>query len=177
MSKTKPNAEIVLPVEIIHNKIYLIRGRKVMLDQDLADLYDVPTYRLNEQVKRNISRFPEDFMFRLTAQEHKALTSQIATSKKGRGGRRYVPYVFTEQGVAMLSSVLNSERAVQVNIQIIRVFTKLREIMSSHKDLAHKIENLERKLKEKFHEQDNRIILIFNAIKELLADKEAATKN
>ena len=166
----------LLPVEIIQNKIYFIRGHKVMLDKDLADLYDVPTYRLNEQVKRNMSRFPEDFMFQLTVQEHTALRSQIAISKKGRGGRRYLPYVFTEQGVAMLSSVLNSERAVQVNIQIIRVFTKLREMMIFHKDLARKIEDLERKFHEKFQEQDSKIIRIFDAIKELLSDKEEAAK-
>jgi hypothetical protein len=166
-------SEDLVPVEIIQNKTYLIRGCKVMLDKDLADLYRVSTYRLNEQVKRNISRFPEDFMFQLTMQEHKLLISQIAISKKGRGGRRYLPYVFTEQGVAMLSSVLNSQRAVQVNIQIMRIFTRLRELMISHKDLARKIEDLE----GKFMNHDKKIVLIFNAIKQLLTEKEERSKN
>jgi len=112
-------------------------------------------------------------MFQLTMQEHKLLISQIAISKKGRGGRRYLPYVFTEQGVAMLSSILNSERAVQVNIQIMRTFTRLRELMISHKDLARKIEDLERK----FMDHDKKIVLVFNAIKQLLTEKEEQSKN
>jgi ORF6N domain len=112
----------LLPQELIENKIYLIRGEKVMLDQDLAKLYGVPTHRLNEQVKRNIKRFPADFMFRLDYKEFSGLISQFAISKS-RGGRRKMPYAFTENGVAMLSSVLNSDRAVQVNIQIMRTFT------------------------------------------------------
>lgn len=123
--KVKNTINIPLP-EVIYHKIFLIRGHKVMLDEDLAGLYRVPTFRLNEQVKRNMNRFPEDFMFQLTQQEHKVLISQIAISKKGRGGRRYLPYVFTEQGVAMLSSILNSEQAVQVNIQIMRGFYEIK---------------------------------------------------
>ncbi len=115
-----------------------------MLDSDLAELYDVPAFRLNEAVKRKARRFPADFMFQLTKQE-RALTSQFAMSKNGRGGRRSAPYAFTEQGVAMLSSVLNSDRAVLVNVAIMRAFVKVREIMATHKDLAHKIEALERK--------------------------------
>jgi len=111
------------------NKIHLIRNHKVMLDMDLAELYHVTSKRLNESVKRNASRFPGDFMFQLTDQEWEALRSQFATSKKGRGGRRYAPFAFSEHGVLMLSSVLNSERAVQVNIQIMRAYTKLREVL------------------------------------------------
>jgi hypothetical protein len=113
----------LVPVEIIEKKILLIRGEKVMLDADLAELYEVETFNLNKAVKRNIDRFPQDFMFQLTKEEADSLRFQIGMSKKeGRGGRRYLPYVFTEQGVAMLSSVLNSERAVKVNIEIMRAF-------------------------------------------------------
>ena len=113
-------------------RIYLIRGHKVMIDADLGHLYDVPTYRLNEAVKRNRRRFPADFMFPLNKQEAKSLTSQFAISKKGRGGRRTLPYAFTEQGVAMLSSVLKSERAIDVNIAIMRAFVKLRQMLPPH---------------------------------------------
>jgi ORF6N domain len=116
--------KLTLPLQIIERRIYLIRGQKVILDSDLAELYRVPTKRLNEQVTRNIDRFPEDFMFQLDDQEATALWSQIATSRQRRGGRRYLPRVFTEQGVAMLSSVLRSERAVQVNIAIMRTFVR-----------------------------------------------------
>jgi|RhiMetdeSRZDD1v2_1073273.scaffolds.fasta_scaffold144762_2 ORF6N domain-containing protein len=132
-----------LPLETIEPRIYLIRGQKVMLDTDLALLYQVPTFRLNEAVKRNNKRFPEDFMFQLTAGEWDSLTSQKAISKPGRGGRRTLPYAFTEHGVAMLSSVLNNERAIAMNILIVRAFIKLREVLASHKDLAARIENLE----------------------------------
>jgi|SRR5436309_3366853 len=110
-----------------------------MLDSDLAELYQVPTKRLNEQVRRNLTRFPAGFMFQLTKEQTEALRSQIATSKESRGGRRYAPFVFTEQGVAMLSSVLNSERAVQVNIAIMRAFVRLRELLATHKDLVRRI--------------------------------------
>jgi len=120
-----------------------------MLDSDLAELYGVPSKRLNEQVKRNIRRFPVDFMFQLSQSEFESLRSQIATSKL-RGGRRYLPYVFIEQGVAMLSSVLNSERAIAVNIQIMRVFVRIKEMIISHKDLARKMEELEKKYDGQF---------------------------
>jgi len=166
----------LVPVEIIQNKIYLIRGHKVMLDKELAELYGVSTRRLKEQVRRNLKRFPIDFMLELTWEETESLRSQIATLKRGEH-IKYLPYAFTEQGVAMLSSVLNSDRAIEINIQIMRVFTKLREMMISHKDLARKIEDLERKFQEKFEEHDKKIILIFNAIKELLAGKAEAEKN
>lgn len=165
-----------IPVEIIQSKIYLIRGHKVMLDKDLAELYAVPTKSLNLAVKRNLDRFPNDFMFRLTEKEAMALRFQIETSKKGRGGRRYLPYVFTQEGVAMLSSVLNGERAVQVNIQIMRVFVRLRELMLSHKDLARKVDDLEHNFRGKSEEQDQKIALVFNAIKQLLKEKQEPRK-
>ena len=114
-----------------------------MLDSDLADLYEVPTYRLNEAVKRNKIRFPQNFMFQLTKEEYESLISQIAISKKGRGGRRTLPYVFTEQGVAMLSSVLNSEKAIQINIQIMNTFVQMRQWAIENKDLAKRVAELE----------------------------------
>jgi len=165
----------LVPVEIIQNKIYLIRGRKVMLDRDLAELYGVTTGNLNKAVKRNAERFPSDFMYMLSKEESDSLSFQFGSLKRGEHFK-YLPTVFTEQGVAMLSSVLKSKMAIQVNIQIMRVFTNLREMMATHKDLARKIEDLESKFHEKFQEHDQKIILIFNAIKELLADKEEAAK-
>ena len=164
-----------VPMEIIQSRIYLIRGQKVMFDRDLAELYGVLTKYLTRQVRRNIERFPEDFMFQLTKQEVESSRCQFGTLKQGQN-IKYFPYAFTEQGVAMLSSVLRSQRAVQVNIQIMRVFTKLREIMLSHKDLARKIEDLERQFQGKFREHDQKFILIFKAIKDLLTDKEEASK-
>ena len=137
---TKP---LIIPDELVMNKIYLIRGQKVMLDSDLSTLYGVETRRLNEQVNRNRERFPDDFMFQLTRDEFENLMSQIATSSWG--GRRKFPYVFTEQGVAMLSSVLNSPTAIEVNIQIIRVFTKMRALLMTHKDILLQLEKIEKK--------------------------------
>jgi hypothetical protein len=145
--KTVPARRPRPPIELIGQRIYLIRGQKVMLDSDLAALYRVPTFRLNEGVKRNVGRFPEDFMFRLAKEEALGLTSQFAMSKR-RGGRRTLPYAFTEHGVAMLSSVLNSERAVQMNILIIRSFVQLRQVLASHRDLARKIERMENTQKD-----------------------------
>lgn len=153
----------LVPIELIEKKILLIRGHKVMLDSDLAVLYGVTTKRLNEQVRRNLRRFPLDFMFQLTSDEAESLRSQFATSK--RGGRRYLPYVFTEQGVAMLSSVLNSERAIEVNILIMRAFVKLREMLATHKDLAKKLEEMEKKYDEQFK-------VVFEAIYELMKPPE-----
>ena len=150
--------------EVIENKIYLIRGHKVMIDKDLAMLYGVKTKNLNKAITRNIERFPEDFMFQLTPDEFTSLRFQFGTSKKGRGGRRYLPYVFTQEGVAMLSGVLNSERAVQVNIAIMRAFVKLRQIISTHKELAHKLNELERKIER----HDTEIQSIFEAIRQLM---------
>jgi len=144
----------------IENKILLLRGLKVMLDRDIAELYGVKPIRLREQVKRNRKRFPEDFMFQLTTEEADILVSQNAIpSKKHLGG--YLPYAFTEQGVAMLSTVLNSERAIMVNIQIMRTFTKLREILATHKDLQQKIEAIESKYDQQFK-------IVFEAIRQLL---------
>jgi len=160
----------VVAVEAIATRIHELRGRKVMLDEDLAKLYGVKTKRLIEQVIRNKKRFPDDFMYQLNMQEVTNLRSQIATSSWG--GRRYLPYVFTEQGVAMLSSVLNSERAIQVNILIMRAFTKLREILLTHKELAIKIETLEKK----YDEHDQTIKAIFEAIKQLLEPSPAKEK-
>ncbi len=166
----------VVSIEVIQNKIYLIRGHKVMLDKDLAELYGTSTRELKQQVRRNLKRFPaDDFMFELKWKETESLRSQFVILKRG-GHVKYLPYAFTEQGVAMLSSVLNSDRAIEVNIQIIRVFTKLREIMASHKNLVRKIEDLEKKFQDKYKEQDSKIMQVFNAIKDLLTDKEEASK-
>src|ERR1700730_749243 len=137
---------LAVPAELIERRIYLIRSHKVMLDADLAGLYQVPTKGLNQAVRRNPDRFPEDFMFQLTGEEVEILRSQNVTSSWG--GRRYLPYAFTEHGVAMLSSVLSSKRAVQMNIIIIRAFMKLREVLASHKHLARKIEQLDGKQKD-----------------------------
>jgi phage regulator Rha-like protein len=155
-----------LSVKEIGQRIYFIRGHRVMLDSELAELYEVPPKRLNEQVRRNIGRFPEDFMFQLSKEEYESLRSQIATLENGRGRhRKYLPLVFTEQGVAMLSSVLNSERAVQVNIAIIRTFVKLREMLGANKELAKKIDQLERKLLR----HDDHFKDVFEAIRQLMA--------
>jgi hypothetical protein len=141
---------VSLPHATIEHRIVVIRGKRVMLDDDLAALYGVPTKRLNEQVRRNADRFPADFMFRLSAAEASALRSQIATSNPGRGGRRYLPHAFTEQGVAMLSSVLHSKRAVRVNIEIMRAFVRLRAMIASYTMLARKVDALERKYDAQF---------------------------
>ena len=147
----KKEAVAIIPIERIEQCIYQVRRHKVMLDSDLAMLYGVETKALVRAVKRNISRFPADFMFQLSKVEYESfLRCQIGTSKDGRGGRRYLPYVFTEQGVAMLSSVLRSRRAVEVNIAIMRTFVKLREILASNKLLRRKIEAMERKYDEQF---------------------------
>lgn len=151
-----------IAVELVATKIMLIRGKRVMLDCDLAEMYGVKTKVFLQSVKRNAKRFPDDFMYQLTKQEVVILRSQNVTSRWG--GRRYLPYVFTEQGVAMLSTVLNSERAIQVNIAIMRAFVKLRELLLTHKDLAQKLEELERKYQ--LHETD--IQVIFEAIRKLL---------
>ncbi len=155
----------LIPQEVIEKKIYLIGGRKVMLDNELAILYGVRTKNLNKAVKRNRERFPEDFMFQLTHDEIGSLRFQIGTSKKGKGGRRYLPFVFTEQGVAMLSSVLQSHRAIQVNIAIMRAFVRLKTVLAAHKELVHKLNELERKIEK--HDKD--ICAIFEAISQLMA--------
>jgi hypothetical protein len=151
--------------EAIERRIHTIRNQKVMLDSGLADLYQVETKRLNEAVRRNRDRFPVDFMFRLTGEEAEGLRSQIATSRLGHGGRRYLPYVFSEHGVAMLSSVLNSKRAVQMNIAIIRAFIKLREVAITQKDLSRRIDTLE----HKYQNHDQEIKVVFDAIRKLIS--------
>jgi len=163
-----PSGHLVARVE---RRILHIRGHKVMLDADLAELYGVPTKRLNEAVRRNAARFPEDFMFRLTAEEAENLRSQIATSSLW-GGRRYLPVAFTEQGVAMLSSVLNSEQAIQVNVTIMRAFVRIREILSSHKDLARKLVALE----QNHATHDAQIKAIFDAIRALMEPPKKARR-
>lgn len=159
-----------LPEQFIASKIYEIRNCKVMLDADLAELYGVETRVLNQAVKRNESRFPDDFMFTLTKKEWDNLKSQNVTSSWG--GRRKLPRVFTEQGVAMLSSVLNSETAIAVNIQIIRVFTKMREMLLTHKDLLLEMEEIRKKVSG----QDEKIELIFDYLKQFIKEQETPRK-
>ncbi len=156
----------MLPEERLLSKIYLIRDEKVMLDSDLAELYGIETRRLNEQVKRNIERFPIDFMFQLTDSEFQNLKSQFATSSWG--GRRKLPYVFTEHGVLMLSSVLNSKLAIKVNIQIMRIFTKVREMLTDNLSLKLEIEEIKKKLDS----QDKNIELVFSYLDELIEKQE-----
>jgi hypothetical protein len=159
----------VVPAERIEKAIFMIRSQKVILDHDLAELYGVQTKALKQAVRRNFSRFPSDFMFELTDLEFKNLRSQIVTSSLDQwGGQRYRPMVFTEQGVAMLSSVLRSDRAVQVNIAIMRVFVRLREMMATHKELASKLGELETRIRD----HDEKIVAIFEAIRRLLPAAE-----
>lgn len=153
----------------IENVIRLLRGEKVILDEDLASLYGVDTKTLVRAVKRNIKRFPDEFMFQLSADEFQALRYQIGTSNKGRGGRRYAPYAFTEHGVAMLSSVLNSEQAIQVNIEIIKTFVKLRRILTEHVELSRKLNALERRY-------DSQFKMVFDAIRELMTPPAKAPR-
>ena len=152
----------LVPDETIISKIHLLRGQKIMLDKDLAGLYGVTTGNLNKAVKRNLKRFPDDFMFQLTKEEFKNLIFQIGTSSWG--GTRKTPYAFTEQGVAMLSSVLNSDTAIEVNIRIIRIFSRLREMLLTHKDILLKLEQLE---KQGIQNSED-IQMIFSALKQLL---------
>jgi ORF6N domain len=166
MGKTKQTG--VVSVEQISQSILVFRGHKVLLDEDLAVLYGVATKVLLQAIKRNIGRFPEDFMFRLTAAEWAVLRSQSVTSKLQHGGRRYTPYVFTEQGVAMLSSVLNSERAITINIEIMRAFVKLRDLLSSNRELARRFAQLETRLDKKLTEHDEAIAAILSAIRQLM---------
>ena len=160
--KIEPLELIAAPA--IEKRILVVRGRQVMLDEDLADLYGVETKRLVEQVKRNLDRFPEDFMVQLNKAEAAALRSQTATSNTGRGGRRYAPYVFTEQGVAMLSSVLRSKRAIAVNIEIMRAFVELRRVASSYTLIEKRLEQVERGMGE----HDEQLKQIFNALHQLM---------
>lgn len=162
---------ILIPEEKIERKIFILRNRKVMIDRDLAELYGVSTKRLNEQVKRNRYRFPEDFMFQLDKKETYSLRSHFATLKRGQH-YKYLPYVFTEQGVAMLSSVLNSRRAILVNIQIIRTFTKLRKMIANQKELSEKLKELESRVTK----HDSEIGSIFEAIHKLVIPEEKSKR-
>lgn len=173
--RVRKTALPAVPAELVERRIRVVRGQKVFLDSDLAEMYGVTTSNLNLAVRRNMERFPKDFMFQLTAGEMESLRLQIAMSNGGkavRGGRRYLPYAFTQEGVAMLSSVLNSTRAIQVNIAIMRVFVKIREVLAANQDLAQKIEALEKR----YEEHDEEIQTIFDAIRQLLEPPETPGK-
>lgn len=156
----------MLPDEIVMQKIFNIRGKNVMIDQDLAELYGVETKRLNEQVKRNPDRFPDDFMFQLTKEEFINLKSQFATSSWG--GRRTPPFAFTEHGILMLSSILNSDLAIKVNIQVIRIFTRMREMLANHKEVLVQLQQIHQNIAD----HDKKILLIFEYIKQLEEEKQ-----
>jgi len=159
----------IIPQQLMESKILFLRGKKVMLDRDLAGLYGVETKMVNRAVKRNIERFPDDFMFQLTREEYTVLLRcQFGTLKRGQYSK-YLPYAFTENGVAMLSSVLNSDRAIQVNIQIMRTFTKIREMLATHKELKQKIEEMEKKYDYQFR-------VVFDAIKQLIEPPQKPRK-
>ena len=164
-----PNKTDLIPAASIEKKIMLLRGQKVMLASDLAAMYGVTTFNLNKAVKRNLDRFPDDFMFQLTRQEVANLTFQNGISNTDHGGHRYSPYAFTEQGVAMLSSVLRSQRAVKVNIEIMRAFVRIRQWLASNVELAHKLAELEKKYDVQFK-------AVFDAIRELMRPPEATRK-
>ncbi len=161
-----------IPIEQMQQSILLIRGKRVMLDSDLARLYGVSTKRLNEQVKRNRDRFPEDFMFQLNPVESGGLRSQFATSKKERGGRRYLPFAFTEHGAIMLAAVLSTPRAIEVSVLVVRAFVKLREILLTHKALANRLAELESKIET----HDEAIRSLMSAIRQLMAAPERSPK-
>jgi len=165
--------------ETVINKIYLIRGKKVMLDRDLAEMYGVQTKVLNQAVKRNEKRFPSDFMFQLTEKELENWKSQIVTSNKEKMGLRKLPNVFTEMGVAMLSSVLSSDTAIEVNIQIVRVFSRIHEMLLTHKDVLLKLEQLEQKIlkqEEKGNKHEEEIQIVFQTLKEMIEQPETPRK-
>ena len=156
------------PAFSVESRIFFLRHRRVILDTDLAALYGVPVKRLNQQVKRNQERFPSDFMFQLTSKEHKILRLQIATSKKGSGGRRYLPNVFTEHGAIMAATVLNSERAVQMSVFVVRAFVRLREVLATNRRLASKVDELEKRMES----HDDTIQDLIDAIRELMTPEE-----
>ena len=164
----KPEKRIAIPDEVVMSKIYLIRGQKVMLDRDLAELYGVETRILKQAVKRNIARFPDDFMFEMSRQELEQWRDEFATTIGERKGIRYAPFCFTEQGVTMLSCVLNSERAIQLNIQIVRIFTKIREMLTDTLNVKLEIEEIKKKLEN----QDKNIELVFTYLDELIEKQE-----
>lgn len=160
--------EIAVPDEVIMSKIYLIRGKKVMLDRDLAELYGVETKVLKQSVRRNEKRFPLDFMFEMTKEELQNWRSQFVTSNEDKMGLRYPPFCFTEHGVLMLASILNSDRAIQINIQIVRVFTKMREMLTTHKEVQAQLQQMQQQLAD----HDEKILLIFEYIKQLEEAKQ-----
>jgi len=169
MTKTKRATLLKMPKRralafALESRVLFLRRQRVILDADLAELYGVPAKRLNEQVKRNLERFPSDFMFQLTRKEHDALRSQFATSNNGRGGRRYLPYAFTEHGAIMAATVLNSERAVQMSVFVVRAFVRLREMLATNRKLAGKINDLENRLDT----HDSAIQDLIEAIRELM---------
>ena len=159
---------ITTPDEVVMNKIYIVREQKVMLDRDLAELYGVETKVLKQAVRRNLTRFPEDFMFEMTKEELENWRSQFVTSKEDRQGLRYMPFCFTEQGVTMLSCVLNSERAIHVNIQIIRIYTRIREMLLLHKDVSLLVEQVEKKLLK----QDEKIEVLFTYLSKFIEKED-----
>jgi hypothetical protein len=162
---TSKKKTLMVSIDRIEPAILVVRGFRVILDEDLAKLYGVPTKRLNEQVTRNQDRFPEDFMFRLTQEEWRALRSQIATSEGGRGGRRYAPRAFTEHGAVMAANVLNSKTAVRASIQVVRAFVRLRQILATHEELARKLAALENRYDKQFK-------VVFDAIRQLMTPVE-----
>lgn len=162
------NSSIMLPDEVVMTKIFIVRGQKVMIDRDLAELYGVETKRLKEAVRRNIARFPEDFMFEMTKDEFSNWRTQFATSSSDKKGLRYAPFCFTEQGVTMLSCVLNSDRAINLNIQIVRIFTKIRETLTDNLSVRLEIEEIKKKLDS----QDKNIELVFTYLDELVEKQE-----
>lgn len=172
--------ELMLEEELIKDRIYFIRGKQVMLDNDLAKLYGVTTGNFNKAVRRNLDRFPKDFMFQLTKEEYESLSFQFGISKReGRGGRRYLPCVFTENGIAMLSSVLNNQRAISANIQIMRTFTKLREMILSYNELRLMIEQIERRLEKQeqtTEQQKKQLEVVVKLIRQLLEPPEESKK-
>ncbi|MCL5990650.1 MAG: ORF6N domain-containing protein [Bacteroidetes bacterium] len=168
-NKEKSNNEIMLSEEIIASKIYLIHGKRVMLDSDLAGIYGVTTTRLNQQVGRNLKRFPLDFMFELSKKEFENLMLQNATSRWG--GRRKLPKVFTEHGAIMLASVLNSERAVNASINVVKAFISMREFISLSKELVQKLEKFELKTEQKLSEHDKKFLVVFETLKKVLIEE------
>ena len=161
---------VLVPAEIIAERIFIVRGQKVILDADLATLYEVPTKRFNEAVKRNVAKFPADFMFALSATEWAALRSQIATLEPGRGQhRKYLPYVFTEHGAIMAATLLNSPRAVQVSVFVVRAFVQLREFLASNKDLARQLKALEKRIEKKLGSHDQAIAGIIDTLRQLMS--------
>ena len=178
------SASTLLPLESITHRILMLRGQKVLLDSDLAALYDVPTKRFNEQVKRNLVRFPADFMFQLTEEEWESLRSQIATLKPGRGQhRKYMPYAFTEHGAIMAATILNSPRATEVSVYVVRAFVRLREVLASNAELAKRLDDLERSTEAKAMQHDifarntrAQLKQVFDAIRELMTPPEPQKK-